>query len=331
MNVRVLLALVVGGALALPPGAAAQRIPIGYVEFPCLRPGWLEPFVRGDAVRDALQQRQHLHGGDVIYEHGCAVREEDLGQVVSDLLQRGVRVIIAIGDEAARAAGERTATVPIVAVTTMDPPGDPLAPAPANVVAIRLRVAEQGPERLELLRQLAPGASRVAVIWNPEAEGAAHEWARLAATRPPGLVLESLEVRDAEQVQDALATLALSPSTAVLVVLDALTYAQRDRIAAFTAAARIVAVFPLREFARSGGLAAYGPRLDAVPAQVARYVERILQGATPSELPVAGPAGVDLVINLDTAEALGVRVPDALRRRATEVIEETTTGSRRVP
>ncbi len=322
MNVHVLLALAVGGVLALPLAAAARRIPIGYVEFPCLRPGWLEPFVRGDAVRDALQRAVgRLHGGDVSYERGCAAREEDLGQVVGDVLQRRVRVIVAVGDEAARAARERTATVPIVAVTTMDPPGDPVAPAPANVVAIRLRVAEQGPERLELLRQLAPGVSRVAVIWNPEAEGAAHEWRRLAATRPPGLALESLEVRHAGQIQDALATLALSPSTAVLVVLDALTYAQHERIAAFTAAARIVGVFPLRDFALSGGLVAYGPRLDAVPAQVARYVERILQGAKPSELPVAGPAGAELVVNVGTAKALGVRIPDALRRRATEVIE----------
>lgn len=317
-----LLLTILTGADAQPP---PKPTAIGYLEAPCPRPGSYELVFPAEGIRDALQRMGHLHGRDITYERGCASNRAQLMTVAQDLAQRRPGIIVAIGAEALQAAMDVTATIPIVMLAPYDPrPGAGVGPQrrSANVTGVSLSELEPTRRRLEILTQIAPTLARVTVLWNPDDAGASGEAKALLTTaRPPGPTLEPNKVRDPEELETALITIALSQGQALLVTLDALTYAKRYRITEFATMGRLPAVYPTADFVRTGGLVAYGPRFGDLAGQVAGYVDRILKGAKPADLQVEPPTRFELVINLKAAGALGLTIPPSLLRQADEVIE----------
>ncbi|MGH2394710.1 MAG: ABC transporter substrate-binding protein, partial [Candidatus Limnocylindria bacterium] len=301
-----------------------RPVSIGYLEAPCPRPGSFELFFPAEAIRDALQQMGHLHGRDITYERACAADRVQLVAVAHDLVQRAT-IIVAIGAEALRAAMDVTTTIPIVMlapdVARHESDRGSLRPA-ANVTGVSLSMAEPARRRLEILKQLALTLSRIAVLWNPEDSGATREWrGLLAAAGPLGLTLEPKEIRDPGDLETALVTMALSQARGLIVTLDALTYATRHRITEFATTGRFPAIHPIEAFVRAGGLLAYGPRFSDLAWQVAGYVDKILDGVRPGDLPIEQPTKFELVINLKAATALGLTIPPPLLLRADQVID----------
>ena len=179
-----------------------------------------------------------------------------------------------------------------------------------------------GGKRLELLRQLVPKLRRLTLLWNPKnASTAADVRAIDASAKSLGLVVHSIGVDSADRLGEALARVANIRPDGVLVLQDALTFARRRDIAEFALDKKIVCVFPFRAYAESGGLLSYGPDPREIAVRAASYVDRILRGAKPADLPIEQSTKFELVINLKTAKALGLTIPPSLLARADQVIE----------
>jgi len=183
-------------------------------------------------------------------------------------------------------------------------------------------MAGLGGKRLELLREAVPQVSRVLVIWNPGNPAANSEWKEIqVAARTLGTTLESVEVRVAEDFVAALPRLSRRMQTAVVMIQDTLTYAYRSILAEYTVKNRVPAIMAGQSFAEAGGLMSYGPRMSDLFRRAARQVDKILKGAKPSDLPVEQPTKFELVINLKTAKALGLTIPQSILLRADEIIQ----------
>ncbi len=177
-------------------------------------------------------------------------------------------------------------------------------------------------KRLELLRQAVPRISRVAFLWNPADPGNARQYAGMeAAAKPLRVTLESVELRAAAELDDAYATIVRRHVDALVVPAGPLLFGQRRRIAELSARTRIPAMYESAEFAEAGGLISYGPSLPEMFRRAASYVDRILRGAKPGDLPVEQSRKFELVINAKTAKALGLTIPQSLLLRADEVIQ----------
>jgi putative ABC transport system substrate-binding protein len=183
-------------------------------------------------------------------------------------------------------------------------------------------MAGLGGKRLELLREAVPQISHVSVIWNPGNPSAVSEWKETqTAARTLGIKLESVEVRGAEDFVAALPRIARRVPAAVVTIEDTLTYAYRLILAEFTVKNRVPAIMAGQAFAEAGGLMSYGPRMSDLFRRAARQVDKILKGAKPADLPIEQPTKFELVINLKTAKALGLTIPQTLLQRADQIIE----------
>jgi putative tryptophan/tyrosine transport system substrate-binding protein len=192
----------------------------------------------------------------------------------------------------------------------------------ANVTGFSGTLPELAGKRLELLREAIPRVSGVSVIWNPNNPATAPEWKVTQATaRTLGVKLESVEVRRAEDFVAALAKMSQRRPAAVVMISDTLTVTYRDILADFAVKNRIPAIMATRAFAEGGGLMSYGPKFSDLFRRAASQVDKILRGAKPADLPVEQPTTFDLVINLKTAKALGLTIPQTLLLRADQVIE----------
>ena len=238
-----------------------------------------------------------------------------------------VDVIFAPGTAAAQAAMKSTATIPIVIATAGNPVGDRLiagfARPGGNVTGLTMLAGpELGGKYLELLKEAAPGVSRVAVLGNPltAPHTAVLKEARIAA-RALGLELQPVNARRSDEIEGAFAAMSRARADGLIVLPDPVFLNLRARIADLANKARLPAMYGFRDEAEAGGLMSYGTNLPDLTRRAAWYVDKILKGAKPADLPVEQPTKFELVINLKTARALGLTIPQSILLRADQVIE----------
>jgi putative ABC transport system substrate-binding protein len=282
-----------------------------------------------DAFRRGLQELSYWEGENIRIEHRWAEgHPERLTALAADLVRLPVEVIVTVSMLGVRAARQATATIPIVPggagdlvrgglVASLAQPG-------GNITGLTDINPELSGKQLELLKELLPGVSRVAFLYDtladPEAR-ALHLQEAQAAAHTLALQLQPVEVREARELPSAFAAMTRQGADALVTTLSAFTLHHRSQIVALAAASRLPAMYQGREFAEAGGLVSYGTdRLDQW-RRAALYVDKILKGATPADLPVEQPRKLELVVNLKTAQALGLTIPPSLLLQADEVIK----------
>jgi ABC-type uncharacterized transport system substrate-binding protein len=279
------------------------------------------------AFRVGLRELGYVESQNIALEfrfaHG---KPETLASLAAELVRQDMDVIVADGGQAALAAKSATQRIPIVMGAVADPVKvglvTSLARPGTNVTGLTLLSVELSSKRLQLLREAIPQASRVAVLWNP-GNPAAKDYLEQTkgAARALGVELAPVEARSASDLDAALEAVAAARPSALISLADATLWNHRRRIVDFAARKRIPAMFPEREFADDGGLMAYGPNVPANFRRASVYVDKILKGARPADLPVEEPTTFELVINLKTAKTLGLTIPPSLLQRADQVIE----------
>jgi putative tryptophan/tyrosine transport system substrate-binding protein len=326
MNRREVITLLGGAAAVWPLAAHAQqaaKVPtIGYL-------GGSTPATESQRVAALVQRLRELgwiEGRDVAIEYRWAEgRTERAAEIAAEFVRLKVDLIFAGGTEPVLAAKKATAVIPIVFPTAADPVGTgivaSLARPGGNVTGLSTLGADLAVKRLEILRDIFPGLGRLAVMANIGAPGAVLQMHQFhAAARSLGLEVVPLEIRRTEDIAPALESLK-GRADALYVAGDALANLNRIRINTFALVARLPTIYVQREYVEAGGLMSYGPNFLDLHRRAADYVDKILRGAKPADLPVEQSTRFDLVINLVTARALGLTVPDKLLARADEVIE----------
>ena len=268
-----------------------------------------------------------MEGQNVVIEGRYSEgRAERLPELAAALVRLKVDVIVAGATPPVHAAQAATASIPIVMPNHSDPVGSGLVASLArpggNITGLSIINPELTGKRLELLRQIVPGASRVAVLWNPTSEVHPRmvKEAETAAAAL-GLQLRRAQARGHEDYEGAFSAIVGSRAEAVLVLGDLTFWIHRGRLAELAAKHRLPAMFAQREHVEAGGLISYGPDLRDNYRRAALYVDKILKGAKPTDLPVEQPTKFELIINLKTVKALGLKIPPPVLMRADEVIE----------
>jgi putative ABC transport system substrate-binding protein len=296
--------------------------------------GLLSPFTRADtelwhqAFRLGLRDLGWVEGANLRLEYRYSEgRSERLPELVAELIDLKVDVILVAVTPDAHAAAKATKTISIV----MASPGDPvatglvasLARPGGNVTGLTQIATDLAAKRLQLLKDVAPGSiSRVAVLWSPQDRISILTWQEIQLpARQLGLDLHSLEVVSGDQFQTAFAAVIAAKDGAIMALPGPVFVMNEKRIADFATENHLPSIFHLPEFPRVGGLLSYGPDRTDLFRRAATYVDKILKGANPGDLPVEQPTKFQLVINLKTAKALGLTMPQSLLARADEVIE----------
>jgi putative ABC transport system substrate-binding protein len=281
-----------------------------------------------DEFRQRLRELGYVEGQSLAIEYRWAEGKiERLPDLAAELVRLKVDVIVASGGlPVAQAAQGATKTIPIIMTGPADPVATGLVASLArpggNITGLAIISHELVGKELELLREVVPKVSRVAVLWNPTNPGNTLQLRGAeAAAQVLGVRLQPLEARDPGEIDRAFAAMTKERAGALLVLLDSMLLAQRGRIADLAAKSRLPAVYGLRLHVEAGGLMSYAANQLAVAQRIVGYVDRILKGTKPADLPVEQPTKFDLVINLKTAKALGLTIPPALLQRADEVIQ----------
>jgi putative ABC transport system substrate-binding protein len=288
--------------------------------------GQLSPLVV--ALIDGLRDLGYVEGRNLVVEQRHAnARPERLPDRAAELVRARVDLIVTAGSQASRAAKAATSSIPIVMVSVADPIETGLVSSFArpggNVTGLAFNTGHEiYAKHLELLKEVVPRLSRVAVVIDPRSlVYAANRRDLDAAARALALTLLVHEVRAPADVERAFAEMGRQDAEAVFVVPNPFTYAQRRQILELAARQRLPGAYGFREFADDGGLVYYGSDLPAMWRRAATYVDKILKGTHPGELPVEQPSKFELVLNLRTARALGLTIPPGLRSRADHVIQ----------
>jgi putative tryptophan/tyrosine transport system substrate-binding protein len=326
MKRRDLMLLLGGAAVAWPLTSRAQQKAMPVIGFlGTTSPGSAAPVVA--AFRQGLSETGYVEGQNLAIDYRWAEGSYDrLPGLAAELVSRKVDVIATQGGPpSALAAKIATSTTPIVFVSG-DPVGDGLVTSLArpsgNLTGVSILVVELHPKRLELLSELVPKAGVIALLVNPknpQTERLMREVVEAARTK--GVQLPILKAATEGEIDAAFTSLVPQKAGALLVAADAFFTSRREQIVALASRHAVPAIYGFREFAVSGGLISYGASLTAVSRQLGIYAGKILNGAKPADLPVQQPTTFELVINLKTARALGLTVPQALLARADEVIE----------
>jgi ABC-type uncharacterized transport system substrate-binding protein len=329
---RTFITLLSGAAAAWPLAVRAQQ-PAKVARIGFLFTGSLES-PEGRLSIDALRQGFHQHGciegQNIVIEYRAADgRFDRLAGLASELVQLKVDLIVATATPAGRAAQQATTTIPIVVTAMGDPVQDGLIASLArpggNITGTTFLGPELVPKRLALLKEGLPTLSRIGVLWHPGAFSEATVRNLMAevteATKALSLQPQLAEARSPDEVEDAFARMIAQRAQALFVFPSSMLFSQRRRIVELTTKHALPATFPAREYVQLGGLMAYGASITELWRRSAAYVDRILKGANPSELPVEQPTRFELVFNLRTAKALGLEIPPTLLARADEVIE----------
>ena len=276
---------------------------------------------------NSLRELGWIEGKNVSIEYRFAENcPERLPELATDLVRLNVDLIVAIGTLGPVAARRATSTIPIIMVGAGDPLGTGLVASLArpggNVTGMSFMTPDLSGKRLELLKELLPRLARVAVLWNGANPYPAIVFKETqTAGRTMGIEVQSLEVRSPDDFDGAFAAARQQRPDALIVVEDPLTFAYRERIADFAVADRLPSLCGFKEYASAGGLISYGAVVAELYRRAAGYVDKILKGAKPADLPVQQPTKFDLVVNLKTAKALGLQIPDKMLAVADEVIE----------
>lgn len=325
---RHVLALV-AGALAAPLALFAQqptKIPrIGFLH--PASPGGV-PGMRLEAFRDGLRELGYVEGKNLQLEVRWGEGNlERLPVLAAELVQLKVDVIVAASSPAVVAARQATRTIPIVMPLSSDPVGDGLVASLAhpggNITGLSVMSSELGEKRIQLLKEIFPKVSHAMdVLWNPDYVGMRARFEQARAAAPVvGLTVRSVEVRDTRELDAALDTIIREHPEALLILVDPLTLSQRSRIVDFAAEQRLPAIYESSDFVDVGGLISYGTNGRDQFRRAASYVDRILRGAKPGDLPIEQPTTFELVINMRAAKALGITIPQSVLIRADRVIE----------
>jgi putative tryptophan/tyrosine transport system substrate-binding protein len=315
-------------ALALAPFHLAEAQQAKKVS----RIGFLSPTSdddsRVDAFKQGLRELGYVEGHNISIEYRWANGKfEQLPDLAVELVRLKVDIVVAVVTQASLAAKKATGTIPIVMIGVSDPVGSglifSLARPGANITGTSSMTAEIVGKQLELLKETLSKMSRVAALWNPanpifqaiqlrEAE---------VAAKALGVQLRILEARDLDEIDRAFAAVVRERMRALLVLNDPVFTAHRKRIADLSAKHRLPTVSGTLEYTEAGGLMAYGPSFPDMYRRAAYYVDRILKGTKPADLPVEQPMKFELVINLKTAKQIGVTIPPEVLARATRLIK----------
>jgi putative ABC transport system substrate-binding protein len=279
-----------------------------------------------EAFEQALLGLGYVEGRDIRVEYRFAEREDQMPGFATELVREQVAVLVASNTPATRAAMQATTTIPIVMVTAAGPAESgfiaSLARPGGNVTGLSALSPQLSGKRVELLKEIIPRAAHVGVLWPPTDPVAVAQWRETeVAAQALGVRLQSLEVRDPDDFEAAFAAIAGSGADALLSLQHPLIFQQRKRIIEFLAGSRVPAMHFAREFPDAGGLMALGANLRNQFQRAAPYVDKILKGAKPADLPVEQPTVFDFVINLKTAQALGLSIPPSVLQQATEIIQ----------
>jgi putative tryptophan/tyrosine transport system substrate-binding protein len=313
--------------LVAPLATKAQPLPTVH-RIGLLRTGTVlaeQPFV--ESIRQGLRDLGYVEGQNLVIEPRYAEgSDERLRDLAADLVQLHVEVIVAGGGPAIRAAQHATRTIPIVMALSADPVARgfvaSLARPGGNITGVSWLGAELGGKQLEVLKEAVPQVSRVAVLGNPASPGYGPGRDNLTvAAQALGIHLHVVELRRADEVDHAFGVMTRAGAEALLVLAEPLLIdGLRGRIAELAATSRLPAMYGWRMYVEAGGLMSYGPSLPDLRRRAAPYIDRILKGAKPGDLPVEQPTTFELVINLKTAQALGITMPPTLLFQATEVL-----------
>ena len=322
--------------LAFGAGALVPLASFGQQQGKVWRIGFLAVGTRDSAIvsraqsslREGMREYGYVEGRNLQIEVRLAEGKlERLPALAAELAALNVDVMVVLGTASIDAALKATKTIPIVMASSNDPVGDghakSLARPGGNVTGLSAMAPELGAKRIQLLKEMFPKLSRtLAVMWNPAQSGMRARFDQTRSVGPKlGLGVQSIEVTDLDQIGNAFEAMSKQPPDALMVVADPFTRSQSLRIVEFAAAKRLPAIYDSRDFVESGGLMSYGPDQLVQFSRTAFFVDRILRGANPGDLSIEQPTTFEFVINMKTAKALGITVPQSLLMQATRVIE----------
>jgi putative ABC transport system substrate-binding protein len=327
MERRTFIGVIAGGLLAAPLAAEAQqaaKVPrIGFLgnSTAALEANLVGPF------REGLRELGYVEGRNILIEYRWAEgKYERFPALIAELMALKVDVIVTAGTPASLAVKKTAPSIPLVMVAVGDPVGTGLAASLARPGGNSTGLTSMSPDlegkRLELLREVVPKVSHIAVLWNSASPSQVIQEKEVqAAARVLRMKVLSLGVRTPEDIENAFAAIVRERPGALLVLADRLFLHHRARIMDFAAKHRLPGVHAYRELVEAGGLMSYGPSYAGMHRRAAYFVDRILKGAKPADLPVEQPATFELVINMKAAKALGLTIPQSVLLRATELIQ----------
>jgi putative ABC transport system substrate-binding protein len=332
MTRREFITLVGGAPVAWPLAVRAQQTAtvarIGFIVTGSLESPEQRAMV--DAFRQGLRERGYVEGQSIMIEYRAADgRIERFPELATELVRLNLDLIVASNTPAALAAKQATTAIPIVVPVMGDPVGDGLAASLArpsgNITGMTFLGPELATKRLELLKQALPAVSRVAALWHPGAYGQSTMKEMIgkiaAAAGTLDVQLQFVEVRGAAEFDRAFLAMGRERADALIVLPSPMLFVERRHIVDLATRHRLPLIAMAREFAVLGGLMSYGANLPDLFRRAATYVDKILKGAKPADLPVEQPTKFEFVINLKTAKALGLSVPLIMQMTADEVIE----------
>jgi putative tryptophan/tyrosine transport system substrate-binding protein len=317
------LGLLAGCGRVLPEARPSGKVPrVGHL----FRGGPTAAPVGRNALEEGLRDLGYAVGQQILIESRGTEHPEQYPDLVAELLRLPVDLLISHDSLALRAAKDATGTVPIVMQGAGDPVGSGLIASLARPGGNITGTTDSSPglygKQLELLKAVAPGVSRVAVLLDRSHPGGGDSGReRESAAQALALQLLYVDVRAPQDFEPAFETVVRDGADAIFPARQPLTSGNRGRIVAFAARSRLPATYPIREYVDEGGLMAYGVNLTDLHRHAATYVDKILKGASPADLPVERPTTFDFVINLRTAQALGLAIPPSVLQQATEVIQ----------
>jgi putative tryptophan/tyrosine transport system substrate-binding protein len=322
---RAFITLLGGAAAAWPLAARAQQVKLRTIGFlgantPSTDGQWVAAFVQ------RLRERGWIDGHTVAIEYRWAEgRAERAADIAAELVRLKVDIIVTYATVPALAAKHATAAIPIVFAAVSDPVGTGLvanlARPGANATGLSNQMVDTAGKKLEFLREVVPGLRRLAILVNVSNPAVVLEMGEVqVAARTSGLEVATSEIRRVEDIASAIDALK-NRADALYVCADPLVSTHRIRVNTLALAARLPTMHGLREYVEAGGLMSYGPNLPDLFRRAADYVDKILRGTKPGDIPVEQPTKFDFVVNLTTAKALGLEVPPTLLARADEVIE----------
>jgi len=323
MTKRILVWLLATVFLATVPPAEAQQ-PKKVPRIGVLSPGFPGPSPLLDAFRQGLHELGYVEGQNIAIEYRFAeAKPEPLPDLAAELVRLKVDVILAINTPAVQAAKNATKTIPIVFTWVSFPDSfvASLARPGGNVTGLTTLSEDLSGKRLELLKEALPGISRVAVLWNSANPNPTYQFREMErASLQLGIQLQPLGVRGPDELPNAFKVATREHAGALFVIEDAVLLQHRTRILDLAAKLRLPVASSYREFAEAGGLLSYAPNLPDQFHRAATYVDKILKGTKPADLPVEQPMKFELIINLKTAKQIGLTIPPDVLARADRMI-----------